>query len=191
MGRVEVADAPGWLKLGASEGRTVLSPALPLEWHDCGPRTGVQVEEVFPGSSSHSYPSALDHRVLLSRESAFSYHCFTTAPVKNLAKRGRDTRHTKMIISEQFPPLPLLSSPSSEVQGHMPEPGSWGRAGQQAPGPGRQADSTHPNTMADSPCTWLPLHGRLAWAGGVGVGRPVPLSRHPQTPGRSPLPIST
>lgn len=54
---------------GASEGRTVLSPTPPLEWHDCGPCTGVQVVGVLPGSSSHSYPSALDHRVLLSHES--------------------------------------------------------------------------------------------------------------------------
>lgn len=69
MGRVEVADAPGWLKLGASEGCTVLYPTPLSEGSDCGPRTGVQELGVFPGSSSHGYPSAVDHRVLLSRES--------------------------------------------------------------------------------------------------------------------------
>lgn len=62
-----------------------------------------------------------------------------------------------MIIPEQFLLLPPFSSPSSEVQGHMLESVSWGRAWQQAPGQGGQADSTHPNTLADSPYTWLPL----------------------------------
>lgn len=68
MGRVEVADAPGWLKPGASEGRTVLSPTPPAEGSDCGPRTGVQEVGVFPGSSFHGCPSAVDHRIV-SRES--------------------------------------------------------------------------------------------------------------------------
>ena len=54
MGRVEVADAPGWLKPGASESRTVLSPTPPKEGSDCGPRTGVQEVGV---ASLHHTPS--------------------------------------------------------------------------------------------------------------------------------------